>query len=63
MDGEKAERRRGAALEAAILDAAWAELVAAGYAGLTMEAVAARAQTSRPVISRRWPDRAAIPAG
>jgi len=28
-----------------------------GYAGFTLEAVAARAGTSRPVIARRWPTR------
>ncbi|MFD4365928.1 TetR/AcrR family transcriptional regulator [Rhodococcus sp. NPDC058521] len=53
-----AERRRGAALEDALLDAAWAELTETGYANLTMEAVAARAHTSRPVIYRRWSDKA-----
>lgn len=50
-------RRRGPALEAALLDAAWAELEAAGYAGLTMEAVAERAGTSRAVLYRRWRNR------
>src|SRR4051794_34936916 len=50
-------RRRGAALEAALLEAAWAELVKGGYAGFTVEAVAERAQTSRAVIYRRWPQR------
>jgi AcrR family transcriptional regulator len=54
------ERRRGSMLEAAILDAAWDELVEKGYAGLTMEAVAQRAQTSRPVLYRRWADRAEL---
>ncbi|OAF00892.1 TetR family transcriptional regulator [Bradyrhizobium centrolobii] len=48
------ERRRGAELEEAILDAAWLELAEHGYAGLTMEAVAERAGTSRPVLARRW---------
>ena len=48
------ERRRGADLENAILDAAWAEIGEKGYAGLTMENTAARAGTSRPVLSRRW---------
>jgi AcrR family transcriptional regulator len=47
-------RRRGAALEDALLEAAWAELVDRGYAGLTMESVAKRAGTSRPVLARRW---------
>lgn len=60
MNNEKAGRRRGDALESAILEAAWEELVAGGFAALTMEAVAARAQTSRPVIGRRWPDRAQL---
>jgi AcrR family transcriptional regulator len=47
-------RRYGAALEAAILDAAWEEIVQAGYARLTMGSVAARARTSEPVLYRRW---------
>jgi AcrR family transcriptional regulator len=50
-------RRRGPALEEALLDAAWAELREVGYARLTMEAVAQRAGTSRPVLARRWPSR------
>lgn len=54
------KRRRGADLEAAILDAAWEELNAHGYAALTMDAVATRAGTSRPVLARRWDGRAAL---
>lgn len=50
-------RRHGEELESAILEAAWAELVEVGYAKLTMESVAARAGTSKPVIYRRWPGR------
>jgi AcrR family transcriptional regulator len=50
-------RRRGSALEAAILDAAWQELVDRGYANFTLEAVARRAQTSTPVLYRRWASR------
>src|SRR5580692_1546619 len=50
-------RRRGEALESALLDAAWVELQATGYAGLTMEAVADRAGTSRAVLYRRWRNR------
>jgi AcrR family transcriptional regulator len=50
-------RRRGPALEAALLDAAWDELQAAGYQGLTIEAVAERAGTSRAVLYRRWRNR------
>lgn len=48
-------RRRGAALEEAILDAAWEVLTEQGYPGFTYEAVATRAATSRPVLYRRWP--------
>ncbi|GAB2576442.1 TetR family transcriptional regulator [Paractinoplanes abujensis] len=50
-------RRRGADLEDAILDAAWAVLIDSGYNGFTFEAIAARAGTSRPVLYRRWPHR------
>lgn len=50
-------RRRGVALEEALLDAAWAELQGVGYANLTMEAVADRAGTSRAVLYRRWRNR------
>ncbi|WP_193179779.1 TetR/AcrR family transcriptional regulator [Nisaea sediminum] len=53
-----AERRRGAALERALLEAAWEELSERGYAGMTMDGIAARAGTSRPVIARRWENKA-----
>jgi AcrR family transcriptional regulator len=53
-------RRRGEELETAILDAAWEVLTEVGYAKITIEAVAARAGTSKPVIYRRWPNRAAL---
>nr|AHB38494.1 EpxA [Goodfellowiella coeruleoviolacea] len=55
--GGGASRRRGPALEDAILDAAWDVLVEHGYHGFTYEAVASRAGTSRPVLYRRWPQR------
>ncbi|OKI52987.1 TetR/AcrR family transcriptional regulator [Streptomyces sp. MJM1172] len=54
------ERRRGAALEKALLDAAWEELTANGYARFTMDAVVQRAGTSPPVLYRRWSDRDAL---
>ncbi|NIH81993.1 TetR/AcrR family transcriptional regulator [Amycolatopsis viridis] len=57
---EPKSRRHGAELESAILDATWAELVETGYAKLTIEGVAARAGTSKPVIYRRWPGRAEL---
>ncbi|MGB3476503.1 MAG: TetR/AcrR family transcriptional regulator [Mycobacterium sp.] len=49
------QRRRGAALESALLDAAWDELNERGYDAFTVEGVAARATTSRAVLYRRWP--------
>ncbi|MFC4243876.1 TetR/AcrR family transcriptional regulator [Gryllotalpicola reticulitermitis] len=49
-----AQRRRGVALENALLDAAWAELEEKGYDGFTIESVAERARTSRAVVYRRW---------
>ncbi|WP_344260104.1 TetR/AcrR family transcriptional regulator [Actinomadura napierensis] len=48
------QRRRGPELEAALLDAAWDELVEAGFAKLTMESVASRAGTGIAVLYRRW---------
>lgn len=53
-------RRHGEELEHALLTAAWAELLAVGYPKLTMENVAARAGTSKPVIYRRWPTKAKL---
>ena len=50
----KQERRRGADLEDAILDAAWEQLTAEGYGRFTIDTVAARAHTSKPVLYRRW---------
>lgn len=51
------EDHRGAVLEAALLEAAWQELVEHGFATFTMDAVVRRAGTSRPVLYRRWSDR------
>ncbi|GAA4609416.1 TetR/AcrR family transcriptional regulator [Actinoplanes octamycinicus] len=53
-------RRRGAALEEAILQAAAEQLIESGYAGLTMDAVAKRAGTNKNALYRRWPDRLAL---
>jgi AcrR family transcriptional regulator len=47
-------RRRGPQLESALLDAAWDELVEVGFGSLTMESVAARAETGIAVLYRRW---------
>jgi AcrR family transcriptional regulator len=51
------QRRRGEELETALLQAAWDELVEAGFARLTMESVAARAKTGVAVLYRRWPNK------
>ena len=51
------QRRRGAALEDAILDAAYAELTEAGFTAFSVEAVAARARTGKASIYRRWPSK------
>jgi AcrR family transcriptional regulator len=53
-------RRHGAELENALLQAAWDEARAVGYARLTMEGVAARAGTGKAVLYRRWPKRAEL---
>jgi AcrR family transcriptional regulator len=57
LTGDRQTRRRGAELEDALLMAAWDELIESGYESLTLDSVAARAMTSRPVIARRWSDR------
>jgi AcrR family transcriptional regulator len=54
---DKQTRRHGAELEAAILDAAWEQLTAEGYEHFTIDTVAARARTSKPVLYRRWKTR------
>jgi AcrR family transcriptional regulator len=57
-DGETRQtRRRGAELENALLDAAWEQLIAEGYEHFTFDTVTARAQTSKPVLYRRWKTR------
>lgn len=62
MDGDSTKRpgrtrRRGAALDEAILQAAADELTESGYAGLTMDKVAHRAGTNKNALYRRWPNR------
>ena len=53
-------RRRGPELEAAIMSALWTELAEVGYARLTMEGIAARADTGKQVLYRRWRNRAEL---
>ncbi|WP_433049086.1 TetR/AcrR family transcriptional regulator [Dactylosporangium sp. CS-033363] len=54
METEPVRRRRGPQLEAALLAAAWDELVEVGYGRLTMESIAVRGGTSEAVLYRRW---------
>lgn len=60
---DRRRRRRGEALDRAIRAAVLDLVAEAGIGSVTMEAVAARARTSKPVLYRRWPDRAALLRG
>lgn len=57
---KKGTRRRGEALEEAILHAAWEELSETGYTNMTMESVATRAGTNKSVLYRRWADKSEL---
>lgn len=50
----KVRRRRGEAFERALYEATLAELAVVGYERLTMEGIAARAQTGKSALYRRW---------
>ncbi|GAB4100904.1 TetR/AcrR family transcriptional regulator [Sinomonas halotolerans] len=54
MDHRSLPRRRGEALNRAIFEAVLALVEEDGYAGLTMERVAARARTGKASLYRRW---------
>ncbi|MEW2283367.1 TetR/AcrR family transcriptional regulator [Streptomyces sp. NPDC047841] len=56
-DRTASPRRRGAVLERAILDATLEQLSTVGWKGLTMEGVAAGAQTGKAAVYRRWPSK------
>ena len=53
-------RKRGPALETAILGATVQQLLDGGYSSLTMDRVADRAHTNKNAIYRRWPSRARL---
>ncbi|WP_371102768.1 TetR/AcrR family transcriptional regulator [Streptomyces sp. PU_AKi4] len=57
QDRTAVSRRRGAVLERAILDATLEQLSTVGWNGLTMEGVAAGAQTGKAAVYRRWPSK------
>ncbi|GAB3998873.1 TetR/AcrR family transcriptional regulator [Glycomyces albus] len=60
MTADTPTRRRGRELEAAIFQAVWDELQEVGFPRLTMEGIARRAGTSKPVLYRRWPNRSSL---
>lgn len=60
MSDHPRPRRRGAALETAILDATVAELQDVGYAAMTVEGVARRAGAGKYSLYRRWPNKVAL---
>ncbi|MDI2125715.1 TetR/AcrR family transcriptional regulator [Yinghuangia seranimata] len=53
-------RRRGRALEEAIYQAVFDQLLEVGYAGLTMDGVANAARTGKAPLYRRWADKEAL---
>ena len=53
-------RRRGKVLEAAIFKIVLQQLAKTGYVNFSIERIAAKAGTSKPVIYRRWPTRAQL---
>jgi AcrR family transcriptional regulator len=57
VNGARAGRPRDRQIDVAVLRATLVELDACGYGGLTLEAVARRAGTTKPAIYRRWPSR------
>ena len=60
MSTRSAGRPRDPAVGAAILTATRALLLEVGYASLSIDAVAARAEVGRPTIYRRYPNKAAL---
>jgi AcrR family transcriptional regulator len=58
--GRPPGRPRDASLDAAILAAAARQLAERGYAGMSIEGVAAAAGTSPPSLRRRYPDKLAL---
>jgi AcrR family transcriptional regulator len=57
VDHRTLGRRRGAELDRAILNAAFAELAERGYPAFTLERVAERAHTGKSSVYKRWPTR------
>ncbi|WP_432068640.1 TetR/AcrR family transcriptional regulator C-terminal ligand-binding domain-containing protein [Streptomyces sp. C10-9-1] len=60
MSPPAAGRPRDPAIDAAVLSATLDILRERGYSGFTLEAVAARAATTKPTVRRRWPNRQSL---
>ncbi|MHA7984781.1 TetR/AcrR family transcriptional regulator [Rathayibacter sp. CAU 1779] len=60
IDAGPAHRRSASELDGALLDAAWKQLQSEGYTAFTIDGVARAVGTSRAVVYRRWPNRAAL---
>lgn len=60
--GHAGGRPRDPGVDAAVLAVALELLADVGYAGLTMEHVAARAEVSKATVYLRWPNKAALVA-
>jgi len=60
MSTRSAGRPRDPAIDDAILNAARQLLLDVGYAGVSMEAVAARARVGKPTLYRRYPTKASL---
>jgi AcrR family transcriptional regulator len=60
VTGRPPGRPRDASLDAAILAATVSQLAERGYAGMSIEGVAAAAGTSPPSLRRRYPDKLAL---
>ncbi|QDZ15217.1 TetR/AcrR family transcriptional regulator [Humibacter ginsenosidimutans] len=59
-DARPGRRRSASELDEVLLDAAWRQLRNEGYAAFTIDSVARAVGTSRAVVYRRWPNRAAL---
>ncbi len=58
--GGRGGRPRRAEVEAAVLDAATRLIAEQGYAGTTLDEIAARAEVSKSSVYRRWPGKAVL---
>lgn len=60
MAEKKSTRRRGKALEEAVLSTVWAQLNKVGYEDLTISDIATLAGTNKNTLYRHWPTKAVM---